>query len=95
MAAHKVATLDLPQEIILSSLQFLDMRNRQDKISEPSYSTYNWIFEATSTSPHPVKYMPWLQSGDGIFWITGKAGSGKSTLMKHLYTDRHTFAALK
>ncbi|KAI0544422.1 hypothetical protein F4679DRAFT_564968 [Xylaria curta] len=26
----------------------------------------------------------WLKSGSGIFYISGKAGSGKSTLMKHL-----------
>jgi hypothetical protein len=94
-AAHTVATLNLPQESILASLQFSDMKNRQDRISEPSYSTHNWIFETTSTCPHPVTYMSWLQSGDGIFWIIGKAGSGKSTLMKHIYTDGRTVAALQ
>jgi hypothetical protein len=26
----------------------------------------------------------WLKSGDGAFWITGKAGSGKSTIMKFI-----------
>lgn len=29
----------------------------------------------------------WLESGSGVYWISGKAGSGKSTLMKHLFWD--------
>jgi hypothetical protein len=95
VAAHRAATLNLPQESILASLQLSDMKNRQDRISGPSQSTHNWIFETTSTCPHPVTYMSWLQSGDGIFWIIGKAGSGKSTLMKHIYTDGRTVAALE
>lgn len=69
--------------------------NRQDTISEPSHSTYNWIFETAGTFPYPVTYMPWLESSDGIFWVTGKAGSGKSTLMKHIYNDGKTAATLE
>jgi len=29
----------------------------------------------------------WLMSGQGLYWINGKAGSGKSTLMD--YVNRH------
>ena len=31
-----------------------------------------------------VKLTDWLRSGDGVFWISGKAASGKSTLMKFI-----------
>ncbi|KAF4986068.1 hypothetical protein FDECE_16146 [Fusarium decemcellulare] len=31
--------------------------------------------------------LSWLESGNGVFYISGKAGSGKSTLMKYLAQD--------
>ena len=34
--------------------------------------------------------MDWLQSDDHIFWISGKPGSGKSTLMKYLTENQRT-----
>ena len=82
--AQRLATVDLPQESIMSSLAYPGMANRQNMIMRPEHCTYDWIFEATSTAPEPVNFMPWLQNDEGIFWITGKAGSGKSTLMKHM-----------
>ena len=42
-------------------------------------STYDWMFER----PGPG-FIDWLERGHGIFWINGKAGSGKSTLMKSI-----------
>jgi hypothetical protein len=92
-AAYRAATLELPQESILSSLRYSDMRNRQDTIPEPGHSSYNWIFETKTSSP-PVTYMSWLESGDGIYWVTWKAGSGKSTLTKHICHDTRTATAL-
>jgi hypothetical protein len=35
----------------------------------------------------------WLKSGSGLYWLAGKVGSGKSTLMKHL-SDRPRTASL-
>ena len=34
--------------------------------------------------------MDWLRSDNGIFWISGKPGSGKSTLMKYLTENERT-----
>lgn len=87
-AAQRLATVDLPQESIISSLAYSEMANRQEMIMRPEHCTYDWIFEATSTAPEPVNFMPWLQNDEGIFWITGKAWSGKSTLMKHICNDK-------
>ncbi|KAK3695658.1 hypothetical protein B0T22DRAFT_478288 [Podospora appendiculata] len=36
----------------------------------------------------------WLHSGSGIFWVFGRAGSGKSTLMKFLADEPGTCEAL-
>jgi hypothetical protein len=37
----------------------------------------------------------WLSSGKGIFHISGKLGSGKSTLMKYLVDNEHTKSLLQ
>ena len=40
-------------------------------------------------------FMRWLESGHGTYWISGKAGSGKSTLMNLICQDPRTDAALR
>jgi hypothetical protein len=37
----------------------------------------------------------WLEYGSGCFWLSGKAGSGKSSLMKYLQTDTRLPESLK
>ena len=40
-----------------------------------------------------VDFVQWLsddEAGDHLYWIPGKPGSGKSTLMKYLYHDQRT-----
>ena len=39
---------------------------------------------------HCDKLQRWLRSSDDIFWVYGKAGSGKSTLMKFLFEHKRT-----
>jgi hypothetical protein len=39
---------------------------------------------------HVDRLQQWLQSSNDIFWIYGKAGSGKSTLMKFLFEHEQT-----
>jgi len=36
-------------------------------------------------------FVSWLQSNSTLYWVTGKAGSGKSTLMKYLFKDLRTW----
>ena len=67
---------------ILSSLRFGAMEFRHSKIVEAHPNTFCSVFSD--------KLAPWLQGKDPIFWISGKAGSGKSTLMKYLIHDRKT-----
>ena len=39
--------------------------------------------------------MAWLEHGQGIYWINGKAGSGKSTLMSYIVQQPQTMEYLK
>ncbi|KAI0885146.1 uncharacterized protein GGS22DRAFT_139493 [Annulohypoxylon maeteangense] len=64
---------------ILESLRFTEMPYRHDNIRETHRDTYSWIFDENESS-----LANWLTSQDGLFWVNGKAGSGKSTLFKYL-----------
>ena len=66
-------------ESILTSLLFPEIDMRHSKISEAHANTFAWIFEQDVT---PFK--SWLRCSSEVFWINGKAGSGKSTLMKYV-----------
>jgi hypothetical protein len=46
-------------------------------------------------NPGWSSFINWLSSEEGVYWITGKPGSGKSTLMKYLYQDRRTLEHLR
>lgn len=60
---------------------------------------FEWIFEADSADndvkKNSVNFIEWLKHGDGVFRVTGKAGSGKSTLMKYLTHHRETKRLVK
>ncbi|KAK2012063.1 hypothetical protein LZ32DRAFT_638470 [Colletotrichum eremochloae] len=70
------------QHDILESLRFDKLRAREIAIPKNHKKTFKWIFQEDVT-----KFPQWLQSEEGIFWIRGKAGSGKSTLMKFLVSQ--------
>jgi ABC-type molybdenum transport system ATPase subunit/photorepair protein PhrA len=57
-----------------------------------------WVFEdkVTDNGPNPCEsFGNWLSSGNGIFHIAGKLGSGKSTLMKFLCDHQKTKTELQ
>ncbi|KAF2972592.1 hypothetical protein GQX73_g1010 [Xylaria multiplex] len=62
---------------IISSLNYTCRPVRHDIIPQAHMNTFQWAFEKSSLSD-------WLCSSNGIFWVSGKAGSGKSTFMKFL-----------
>ena len=81
---------------LLQDLQFLEMPDRHERIAAAHRRTFKWIFE--SSEGYKVKwtdFVNWLQNDDELYWITGKAGSGKSTLMKYIYGSRRTRKYLK
>lgn len=77
---------------MLASLYFSGLLDRIEHIPEAYQETFEWIFDPPETGRWD-SFADWLQDSDGnrIYWITGKPGSGKSTLMKYLF--RHTRTA--
>ncbi|KAL9035235.1 MAG: hypothetical protein Q9214_006679, partial [Letrouitia sp. 1 TL-2023] len=77
-------------KLLLESLRFRTMEVRHAQIPKTHEQTFRWIFE-DDASP----FCSWLRGDGGIFWISGKAGSGKSTLMKLISNDSKTQELLR
>ncbi|TGJ80507.1 hypothetical protein E0Z10_g8258 [Xylaria hypoxylon] len=69
------------EEAMLRSLDYVQRPVRYETIPDAHKRTFSWIFDRGPTSHG---FAEWLESGNGIYWITGKPGSGKSTLMKYI-----------
>ncbi|KAG4428595.1 hypothetical protein IFR05_015919 [Cadophora sp. M221] len=88
--------LQRAQDRILRSLQFPSICECYEQVPYAHAATFNWIFENPNDEDRPwSNFSDWLQSGDGIYRINGKAGSGKSTLMKYLYGHSRMLELLK
>ncbi|POS71851.1 hypothetical protein DHEL01_v209759 [Diaporthe helianthi] len=73
-------------DCILKSLEFPGMDARRDQIKDAERNTFNWLLRQDSI-PYghddlEISLRKWLATGTGVYHITGKPGSGKSTLMK-------------
>lgn len=56
------------------------MTDRRSNVDPPHRQTCQWIFQLE-------EYRRWNARPSGLLWIKGKPGTGKSTLMSHLYND--------
>jgi len=71
------------------------MTYRKRTIDNAYGETCSWIFDEPADGQGPVtrsQFSSWLQSDETFFWISGKAGCGKSTLMKYIFqhdTTKH------
>lgn len=76
---------------ILESLHFRYITDRYESVKKAHVKTLKWVFCDPVASERPWSNLPqWLENGHGCYWIRGKAGSGKSTLMKFLCQDEKT-----
>ena len=75
------------QHRFLESLHFPEIKARQQSVAEAYVSTFEWIFQGDFTE--------WLESDSNLYWVSGKAGSGKSTLMNYICEDQRTTKALQ
>ena len=76
---------------LLESLWFAEILYREETIADAHRKTFGWIFDRSGQAVRPWNnFVAWLENGEGIYWISGKAGSGKSTLMNFLCQDERT-----
>ncbi|KAI9669876.1 MAG: hypothetical protein M1831_006911 [Alyxoria varia] len=70
---------------LIDSLSFDDIYLRQSQIKDASKGTFAWLFSAENAERRRwSNFIQWLERGDDIYWVNGKVGSGKSTLMKYV-----------
>lgn len=80
---------------LIDTLHFSEMMDRQERIAEAYTKTFQWIYdEPRARDKDWSNFAEWLESDSTLYWITGKAGSGKSTLMKYIYRHARTFEGL-
>lgn len=77
--------MTLRLEGILASLYLADAQERFDQVEDAFDGTFKWLFEKDG-----IGFSEWLRQGKGIFWISGKPASGKSTLLKYAASDPRT-----
>ena len=73
-------------ERFLESLAYDEMNRRMNEISESHAETFEWVFDGSIAHlwKNSDYFSNWLTGRGKLFWINGKAGSGKSTLMKFI-----------
>jgi hypothetical protein len=79
-------TVDARQKI-LQSLQFDREQERRNQIHDAHNGTYQWILRPDTAHQPEDSLVTWLSSPSEsrrIYWIHGKPGSGKSTIMRFL-----------
>ncbi|KAF5723712.1 nacht nucleoside triphosphatase [Fusarium mundagurra] len=88
---------------IIRSLSFKTIHSRHDAICDAHHETFGWVFRApgdeqtnlsTEQRESQRKLLNWLEHGSGVFWVSGKPGSGKSTFMKFVTDHHRTMEAL-
>lgn len=73
------------QDKFLKALYYDGMYDRETSIAPAHAKTFQWMFERDAEHQiHWVDFRQWLESESKLYWITGKAGSGKSILMKFI-----------
>ena len=83
-----------PERVVLLALSFDGMDDRYQIVHEAYPGTAKWIFDENSKDERNT-FVDWLQSDEPIYWISGKPGSGKSTLMRYLWDQDKTHELLK
>ncbi|KAH0427707.1 small s protein [Colletotrichum camelliae] len=84
---------DLVRKALLDSLYFRQKDDRLHNIKPAHKGTFEWIYSEPRTGATKAtwaNFQSWLQHDSGIYWVSGKAGSGKFTLMKMLSRDERT-----
>jgi hypothetical protein len=62
-------------ESVLESLGFPTMTTRYEEVVDAYPETFKWIFSQTEQQKW-CNFGEWLREEEGVYWISGKAGSG-------------------
>ncbi|KAK2690193.1 hypothetical protein QWA68_010950 [Fusarium oxysporum] len=96
-ANHEAITQSTQQNLdrmrqtrILNTLWFRMINDRPESISKNHRDTLQWAIEGSNNTESWHDLPSWLLNGSGIYWVSGKAGSGKSTLMKFVFGHQRT-----
>jgi hypothetical protein len=88
------AQISTTQAKLLDSLYFARIEERRDRIPQAHKQTFKWIFGGVKEDGSRWDdFALWLQDRvvqKNVFWVSGKAGSGKSTLMRFLDDNETT-----
>lgn len=83
-------------EDFLASLHFPEINLRRSTILDAHKKTFEWILDG---SPYRGQgwsnIAEWAQSDGQLYWVLGKPGSGKSTLMNFLVSDQRVNSVLR
>ncbi len=81
---------------ILNSLWHPGIQEREETIPKAHADTFQWIFEDPKTTGKPWdSFVDFLQGDTPSYWITGKPGCGKSTLVKFINRNPKTQVLLQ
>ncbi|KAF5020176.1 hypothetical protein F66182_7816 [Fusarium sp. NRRL 66182] len=86
------------REEVLRELQnrlwFNAIPHRHDAITEAHSKTFEWVFtEQETAETSNSTFVEWMRNGQGLYWVSGRAGTGKSSLMRFLNDDPRTISA--
>jgi len=98
---QQISKLSLSQEgvaeeqAVLKSLSFKTRPVRHTSIPEAHKKTFGWAYQSGGNTLTVATYVAkWLRGSDGLFWVSGKPGSGKSTFMKFIANEPKTLGLL-
>ena len=82
---------DALADTITDTLFFPEIFQRGEQIRKAHEDTFKWIFDdCKTTTASRDCFVCWLRSERKAYWMNGKAGSGKSTLMSFVASDSDT-----
>lgn len=78
-----VVATNAQRERLLGSLKYPAMNERRNAIEERPVVEFDTMFQANDEETAWDSFQAWLESDNDFYWISGKPGSGKSTLVSY------------
>ncbi|KAJ8127228.1 hypothetical protein O1611_g6408 [Lasiodiplodia mahajangana] len=95
----KSKAIEARKDEILDALRFPGIDDRKNGIDAAYGETCSWVWGNQPTDDGllaaPCEFISWLRSTEPFLWVSGKAGCGKSTLMKYIYQNPKTRVELE